>query len=107
MSTLLFALLFSLAHSAPTQCGPPTPAGASVGKAIYLITNEDQNAVVALPIAADGTIGQGTVTMSGGAGSVALNATGDPATPDALISQSSLKVVGNVSLLDPVLENYR
>jgi hypothetical protein len=100
-STLvLIALSISLAYSAPTQCGPPPPGTVSVGKALYLITNENQNAVVALPIAADGTIGQGTQTLTGGAGSVALDATGNPATPDALISQSSLKVAGNVSFQD-------
>lgn len=93
-STLLSAALFiAFASCAPVDCGPT----AATGKALYLITNEDQNAIVSLPINSDGSLGQGILTSTGGAGSVAVNAAGDPATPDALLSQSSLKVAGNVS----------
>ncbi|KAF2834343.1 hypothetical protein M501DRAFT_1027339 [Patellaria atrata CBS 101060] len=66
----------------------------NVGTAIYLITNDVQNAVVALPIGRDGTLSQGTITPTGGAGSVALNAMNQPATPDALVSQSALAIAG-------------
>jgi hypothetical protein len=71
-------------------------AGA-MGKAIYLITNEEANGVVALPIGKDGTLSKGSITMTGGAGSVAVDADGNPATPDALVSQSSLTIAGKVS----------
>lgn len=68
-----------------------------MGKAVYFITNEAENAVVALPIAADGKLSAGTVTKTGGAGSIALDgATGEPALPDALVGQSALTVAGNV-----------
>ena len=87
------ALLTTLVSSAPTNCG----GASSTGKALYFITNDDQNSVAALPIAADGTLSEGALTATGGAGSVAVNATGDPALPDALLSQSALKVAGSVS----------
>ncbi|KAM0427440.1 hypothetical protein ACHAQK_012037 [Fusarium lateritium] len=68
-------------------------AGA-MGKAIYLITNEEANGVLTLPIGKDGTLSKGSITMTGGAGSVAVDADGNPATPDALLSQSSLTIAG-------------
>ena len=70
---------------------------ATVGKAVYLITNEQTNAVVALRVGPDGKLSPGTVTPTGGAGSVALNSQGEPAITDALVSQSALTVAGNVS----------
>lgn len=69
----------------------------STGRAIYFITNEESNSVVALPIGPDGTLSRGTVTATGGSGSVALNSDNQPATPDALVSQSALTLAGNVS----------
>jgi len=71
---------------------------ATVGKAVYFITNDQANAVVALPIGPDGKLSPGTMTPTGGAGSIALNSKGQPATPDALVSQSALTIAGNVSL---------
>lgn len=68
-------LLAFLVTSLPTDCGGTT-ATAATCKSLYLITIDDQNAVAALPIAADGKISAGTLTMTGGAGSVAVNATG-------------------------------
>jgi len=70
----------------------------AVGKAIYMLTNDAENAIVALPIGADGMLSQGKVMKTGGAGSIAVDADGKPATPDALVGQSALTVVGNVSL---------
>ncbi|MBE3040984.1 hypothetical protein IMZ48_00020 [Candidatus Bathyarchaeota archaeon] len=71
-------------------------SSAVTGKAIYFITNDEVNSVAALPIANDGTLSQGTVTKTGGAGSVAVDADGQPATPDALVGQSALTIAGNV-----------
>lgn len=71
--------------------------GVKVGKAIYFLTNEAENAVVALPIGKDGMLSAGTVTKTGGAGAMSVNAmTGQPATPDPLVGQSALTVAGNV-----------
>lgn len=76
--------------------GGDHPGGAKVGKAIYFLTNEDTNAVVALPIGQDGKLSKGTVTETGGEGSVAVDGAGQPATPDALVGQSSITVSGKV-----------
>ncbi len=66
-------------------------------KAVYFMTNGANNAIVALPVAQDGTLSQGTTTMTGGQGSVAVDASGKPATGDGLSSQNSVIVKGNVS----------
>jgi hypothetical protein len=71
--------------------------GVKVGKAIYFLTNEAENAVVALPIGKDGMLSAGTVIKTGGAGSASINGkTGQPAAPDSLVGQSALTVAGNV-----------
>lgn len=70
----------------------------ATGRAIYFLTNDANNAVVSIPIAADGTLSEGTVTVTGGAGSNAINGANNmPAAPDALVAQSSLTIAGNVS----------
>jgi hypothetical protein len=108
MSSILRLLLLSLSAflslipeviSHPTSgCQQQGGNGATVaGRAIYFITNDKINAVVALRIGADGSLSPGTVTPTGGAGSVALNSDNQPATPDALVSQSALTIAGNVS----------
>ena len=109
----LLSLLPLLAVAAPHQRNGPsmkqqegmscTPRGSSkavkVGKAVYILTNTAENAVVALPIGADGKLSAGKMAKTGGAGSAAVNAEGKPEGPDALASQSALTVVGNVSVL--------
>lgn len=85
-------LLFILAANAPTPHagGVGQPA---TGKAIYFLTNDAENAVVALPVAAHGTLSQGTVTATGGAGSNSIDGTTNmSAAPDALVGQSSLTI---------------
>lgn len=68
------------------------------GKAVYLLTNDAENSVVALPINEDGTLAAGTVTPSGGKGSNSIDGTTmGPAQPDALVSQSALTIAGSVS----------
>ncbi|KAB2574309.1 hypothetical protein DBV05_g7031 [Lasiodiplodia theobromae] len=68
----------------------------ATGRAIYFLTNDANNAVVSIPIAADGTLSEGTVTVTGGAGSNAINGANNmPAAPDALVAQSSLTIAGN------------
>ncbi|KAF4471268.1 hypothetical protein FALBO_1815 [Fusarium albosuccineum] len=96
LGSLLSAFLWLAqeASSHPT-CNTGMDGMATMGKAIYLLTNDEANGVVALPIRKDGTLSKGRVTMTGGAGSVAVDADGKPATPDALISQSALTIAGN------------
>lgn len=89
--------LTSIAAPAPHWKRPSlhAPAGA---KAIYLITNDQSNSVVALPVGSDGTLSKGTLTATGGEGSNSIDgATNQPAAPDALVGQSALTRVGNVS----------
>ncbi|PKS11605.1 hypothetical protein jhhlp_001755 [Lomentospora prolificans] len=90
---LLLHCLVQGTASHPLQCH--SAGRNSVAKAIYFLTNDEVNAVVALPISDDGTLSPGAVTATGGVGSVALNADNQPATPDALVGQSALTVAGN------------
>jgi hypothetical protein len=71
-----------------------TPTNA---KALYFITNSANNSIVALNVAADGTLSDGSITATGGAGMNGVDSTGAPAAPDALFSQGAVKVLGNVS----------
>ncbi|KAF4952816.1 hypothetical protein FSARC_12558 [Fusarium sarcochroum] len=64
-------------------------------KAIYFLTNEEENGVVALPVQPDGTLAKGTITLTGGTGALHVDANGQPATPDGLSSQSSITVAGH------------
>lgn len=68
------------------------------GKAIYMISNEKDNAVLALPIGKDGlfTPGTATLTATGGTGMAGVEADGQPSGPDSLFSQSSITIAGNV-----------
>ena len=94
-NTLLLPLVLSLV---PYVSSTPTGKGCSTGKvgsAVYIQTNEEKNSVVALPIGSDGRLSMGTVTATGGAGSVALGGNGMPVAADTLFSQSSLTVAGN------------
>lgn len=108
-SLLFLAALPSLGAAVPYQkdnMGPNGPLCSlenmenmvKVGSAVYFLTNDVENAVVALPIGKDGLLSKGTVTKTCGAGSIAINgATKKPGLPDALLAQSSLTVAGNVS----------
>ncbi|KAI0009734.1 hypothetical protein F4779DRAFT_617375 [Xylariaceae sp. FL0662B] len=67
----------------------------ATGKAVYVLTNDEANSVVALPIKADGTLGAGTVTPSGGNGLSTIDGmTNQSAGPDSLVGQSALTVAG-------------
>jgi hypothetical protein len=115
MCGLLFKTLFLLAGLASLgDAFPHLPASygqdhsrnsATTGKAVYFITNDVENSVVALSIGKSGKLSMGSVTKTGGTGSTALNAaTQQPAVPDALVGQSALTVAGNVS--HPYLNIY-
>jgi hypothetical protein len=77
----------------PSQCG----AAPQSAKAIYMISNEQANAVIALPVAANGMVSAGTSTATGGAGANSIDgSTNKPAAPDALVSQSAITIAGHV-----------
>ncbi|KAJ8097184.1 hypothetical protein POJ06DRAFT_286612 [Lipomyces tetrasporus] len=88
------ALWFLLATGQPYRHGGSRSAEkAPTGKAVYLLTNDAVNAVVAVPIAADGTLSYGTVTGTRGAGSSSISGgTMMPSAPDALLSQNALTI---------------
>ncbi|KAI0443997.1 hypothetical protein F4803DRAFT_283302 [Xylaria telfairii] len=81
-----------LQAQARPQCRSPAN-----GKAIYMISNEDKNAVLALPIGRHGLFaaGTGTLTATGGSGMTGVQADNSPAIPDGLFSQSSVTIAGN------------
>lgn len=63
-------------------------AEAGSGKAIYMITNDKINAIIALPIGAASILSAGTYTATGSAGSNSIDGTtNQAAAPDALVSQ--------------------
>jgi hypothetical protein len=74
-------------------------SAAKNAKAVYFITNAANNSVVALSVAADGTLSDGSITATGGAGMNGIDSTGAPAAPDSLFSQGAVKVAGNVSVV--------
>jgi hypothetical protein len=95
--TALLKTLFGIAILTSAVSAAPHRQ-VKVGKAVYFLTNDAENAVVALPIGKDGMVSAGTVTKTGGKGSNAINGmTMQAAMPDPLVAQSSLTVVGNVS----------
>ncbi|KXH42919.1 hypothetical protein CSIM01_06027 [Colletotrichum simmondsii] len=66
------------------------------GKAIYTITNDQANSVIAIPISSNGMLAKGATFSTGGFGSNFLDGTSnEPAAPDALASQSALIIAGN------------
>ncbi|CZT51042.1 uncharacterized protein RSE6_12125 [Rhynchosporium secalis] len=92
---------------APMQAGPGTKKkgggkgkgrGAAIStnaKTIYFITNAAENSIVALKVAMDGSLSEGSVTPTGGAGMTRVDDKGDPVIPDSLFSQGAVKVSGN------------
>lgn len=74
----------------------PSHHPAKTAKAIYFLTNEDVNGVVALPVKRDGSLASGIITETGGAGATSLDADNQPAVPDPLVGQSALTVAGKV-----------
>jgi hypothetical protein len=66
-------------------------------RALYFITNNDENSVVAVRVHPNGTLSDGSVTMTGGAGGAGATDMGEAAGPDPLFSQSVLALSNGVS----------
>ncbi len=97
LQLLLLASWFLSVLARPAACGIPAVKVIPNGKAVYLLTNDNSNAVVALPIGKDGLLAPGSRTATGGSGANGIDgSTNQPAAPDALFSQSSLAIAGNV-----------
>lgn len=90
-----------LTFTATVTCRPShRRVGPRPAKAVYFMTNEAQNAVVALPVGMNGSLAMGTTTSTGGAGGSQVSMTdGTSNGPDALGSQASVQVADNVSPL--------
>ncbi|CAK7219679.1 hypothetical protein SBRCBS47491_003928 [Sporothrix bragantina] len=102
VSLLALASVASVASarpSAPTHLDTRSSTEACAnGKAIYITSNTAQNAVVAVPIAQNGSLvpSQGSSTSTGGTGASGITAaSGDAAGPDSLFSQSAIAIAGN------------
>ncbi|KAL4966660.1 uncharacterized protein BDV14DRAFT_198781 [Aspergillus stella-maris] len=63
-------------------------------KAVYVLTNNPDNAVIGVPIEKDGLLGFGKVASTGGIGQSGVDADGVPAGPDSLFSQGAVTVAG-------------
>lgn len=102
MALYTLAIFLCVAQIAPlaTVLAKPMQLQMATGKAVYLMTNDATNNVVALPIGVKGMLSTGTCTPTGGAGSNAIDgSTNEPSAPDALVSQSALTVAGNVRIM--------
>ena len=84
------------------ECAAPAaaPAAAAKGnaKAIYFLSNDAKNNIVALKVGADGKLSKGSMTSTQGKGGLGVDADGKPALPDGTFSQSVLRVEGSVRL---------
>ncbi|KAF6832964.1 3-carboxymuconate cyclase [Colletotrichum musicola] len=90
-SFLLQAALLTTVTGRPSAC----KAALQPGKAVYLITNDRDNAVVGLRVLENGMLSGGAVASTQGSGSNFVDGmTKQPAAPDALASQSALTVAG-------------
>ncbi|KAL2817696.1 hypothetical protein BDW59DRAFT_182215 [Aspergillus cavernicola] len=63
-------------------------------KAVYVLRNTAENAVIGLPVSPNGILGEGIVTLTGGRGGTAVTSDQEPSGPDALFSQAPLTVAG-------------
>jgi hypothetical protein len=91
----------------PAPGGRPDYRGMQKAKAVYFMTNLASNSIVALPVADDGSVSAGTTTSTGGAGGNLVDAMkGTPNGPDALGSQGSVQVVGNVCHTNRTPKNW-
>ncbi|EED20230.1 conserved hypothetical protein [Talaromyces stipitatus ATCC 10500] len=94
-SCITNALLVLLATAHPLDAGHRSCEAPSGAKAIYFLTNEHSNSVVAIAVGANGTLSGGVKVATGGNGGSTVNSTGGSNGPDALGSQSALTVVDN------------
>ncbi|KAL4906970.1 hypothetical protein BDW74DRAFT_176567 [Aspergillus multicolor] len=63
-------------------------------RAVYVPTNDAENAVIGVRIQKNGLLGEPQVTLTGGTGESGLDNDGEPAGPDSLFSQGAVAVAG-------------
>jgi hypothetical protein len=71
-------------------------------QAIYVLTNNPDNAVIGLPILRNGLLGDPVATLTGGIGEAGVDSDGVPAGPDSLFSQGAVTVAGEVYIPFPL-----
>ncbi|KAF7510746.1 hypothetical protein GJ744_006112 [Endocarpon pusillum] len=82
--------------ASPDANAAAAPAAEAGAKAIYFMTNQDENSVIMLPVQDDGTLADGSIIATGGKGASLIDTkTGQPAASDTLASQGSVRVVGS------------
>lgn len=103
-TSAVIAAPYPLAHrmekSWSTAYSSPSSSTTAQGnaKAVYFLTNDaTENSVVAMLVADDGTLSDGSVTPTGGKGASGIDGeTNEAAVVDTLFSQSALRVEGNI-----------
>lgn len=98
----LLAVLITALPSAP-HLGP-RQSRLRNARAIYFLTNNEDNAVIAAELGPDGLLtGRASSSLTGGLGASGIDAaTNSPAAPDSLFSQSALTVLGDVRFPSPL-----
>lgn len=97
LSLALVALtLCAQAASIPAKNQPDTQTNGA--KAVFFMTNSDENSVIAVSVGSDGLLSQAVRVASGGKGAVGIDgSTNSSAAVDGLFSQSSVAIAQNVS----------
>ncbi|KAL4932529.1 YncE family protein [Aspergillus undulatus] len=89
------SLCFLLAVcSVDARQGSNSSSSSSSSKAVYVLTNNADNAVIGVPIEKNGLLGYGQIASTGGIGQSGVDSDGLPAGPDSLFSQGALAVAG-------------
>jgi hypothetical protein len=98
ISSLLAVVAVVQAVGIPTQAAVLADREpVAIVQAIYLLTNNSPNKIVALKVNKDGTLSKGTFTPTGGYGGSYIGSDGAIVPTDALASQDSIVREGNVS----------
>jgi hypothetical protein len=98
ISSLLAVVAGVQAVGIPTQAAVVADREpVTIVRAIYLLTNNSPNKIVALKVNKDGTLSEGTFTPTGGNGGSYIGSDGAIVPTDALASQDCIVREGNVS----------
>ncbi|KAJ0420224.1 hypothetical protein BJY00DRAFT_141071 [Aspergillus carlsbadensis] len=89
MRTTVITSIFLAASAVHAQPRPHKD-----NQAIYVLTNNPENAVIGLPIQRNGRLGEPVATLTGGIGEPGVDSDGVPAGPDSLFSQGAVTVAG-------------
>ena len=98
LSNVFLCLAFSALSLGNPSNKKPLSQSPSTAKAVYFLTNQQPNAVVSLKDNSDGTLTDGSITMTGGDGVTGMPlANGSPLGKGTLFGQGAVTVAGQVS----------